>query len=87
MGQYLPRNKTWFLIFGSPIIFSIRILQDVAGGGFTPCRVGRVEDKIILFKSGQWAEGGVNVGLAQRKDVLIRSQRLVLPGAARKAVG
>ena len=45
-----------------PHKWAIRILQESAGPGFPPCRNGRFTDNIVVFESGKWAEGGVNVG-------------------------
>lgn len=44
-----------------PKTWAFRILQQTAREDFTPCRNGRIEDNIIVFKSS-WYEGGINVG-------------------------
>jgi hypothetical protein len=46
------RPGKWFL----------RILQETTADGFVPCRNGVVEDNVVVFRSDNWAEGGVNVG-------------------------
>ncbi len=40
----------------------IRILQETTAAGFVPCRGGRFTGNLVVFHSGQWASGGVNVG-------------------------
>ena len=42
--------------------WAIRILQETKAPGFVPCRNGQFTDNTILFRSGNWAEGGVNIG-------------------------
>ncbi|HTQ10037.1 MAG TPA: right-handed parallel beta-helix repeat-containing protein [Fimbriimonadaceae bacterium] len=45
-----------------PSKWAIRILQETATPDFVPCRNGRFEDNIVVFRSDRWFEGGVNVG-------------------------
>ena len=52
----------WFNTFYLPRKWALRILQDNDRADFTPCRGGRVENNIIVFRSDRWLEGGVNVG-------------------------
>jgi hypothetical protein len=42
--------------------WALRILQETALPEFVPCRNGVFADNIIVFRSGQWSEGGCNVG-------------------------
>jgi len=42
--------------------WATRILQETTAEGFVPCRNGVFRDNIIVFRSDQWAEGGVNIG-------------------------
>jgi hypothetical protein len=42
--------------------WAIRILQETRDPGFVPCRNGVFEDNVIVFQSGSWASGGVNIG-------------------------
>ncbi|HEV7403312.1 MAG TPA: right-handed parallel beta-helix repeat-containing protein [Chthoniobacteraceae bacterium] len=44
-----------------PKQWAFRILQQTPREDFTPCRNGRIEDNLIVFKSN-WYEGGINVG-------------------------
>ena len=45
-----------------PKKWAFRILQETVREDFTPSRNGRIEDNIIVFKSTQWFEGGINIG-------------------------
>lgn len=45
-----------------PKRWAIRILQETRAEGFVPCRNGRFTDNLIVFRSGEWFEGGVNIG-------------------------
>lgn len=45
-----------------PTRWAIRILQETREQGFVPCRNGRFTDNIVVFRSDQWVEGGVNIG-------------------------
>lgn len=45
-----------------PKRWAIRILQETRAEGFVPCRKGRFTDNLIVFRSGEWFEGGVNIG-------------------------
>ena len=46
----------------APKRWAIRILQETTEAGFVPCRKGDFSNNIVVFKSGQWSEGGVNIG-------------------------
>jgi hypothetical protein len=39
-----------------------RILQETKSPGFVPSRNGEFTDNVIIFDSGKWSEGGVNIG-------------------------
>ncbi|GIV17142.1 MAG: hypothetical protein KatS3mg022_2577 [Armatimonadota bacterium] len=45
-----------------PRRWAIRILQETRAEGFVPCRNGRFTDNLVVFRSGEWFEGGVNIG-------------------------
>jgi hypothetical protein len=45
-----------------PDRWAIRILQETAEPGFAPSRNGIFTDNIVVFRSGHWVEGGVNIG-------------------------
>jgi hypothetical protein len=45
-----------------PRRWAMRILQETRAPGFAPCRNGVITDNIIVFRSDEWFEGGVNVG-------------------------
>ncbi|GIV18458.1 MAG: hypothetical protein KatS3mg023_0209 [Armatimonadota bacterium] len=45
-----------------PKRWAIRILQETRAEGFVPCRNGRFTDNLIVFRSDEWFEGGVNIG-------------------------
>jgi len=45
-----------------PKRWAIRILQETREEGFVPCRNGVFTDNLIIFRSDEWAEGGVNIG-------------------------
>jgi hypothetical protein len=42
--------------------WAFRILQETTEAGFVPSRGGVFTDNIVVFRAGQWAEGGVNIG-------------------------
>jgi len=42
--------------------WAFRIVQETKEPGFVPCRNGEITDNVIIFDSGKWSEGGVNVG-------------------------
>lgn len=44
-----------------PKQWAFRIHQQTVREDFTPCRNGRIEDNIIVFKAN-WYEGGINIG-------------------------
>jgi hypothetical protein len=46
----------------APKRWAIRILQETTETGFVPCRKGDFSSNIVVFKGGQWSEGGVNIG-------------------------
>jgi hypothetical protein len=52
------RKNTIYL----PKRWALRILQETLEKGFVPCRNGVFEDNIVVFRSDQWFEGGVNIG-------------------------
>ncbi|MDF2440307.1 MAG: hypothetical protein JWN98_1291 [Abditibacteriota bacterium] len=45
-----------------PRRWAMRILQETREPGFASCRNGVVEDNIVVFRSHEWMEGGVNIG-------------------------
>lgn len=45
-----------------PKRWALRILQETRAPGFVPSRKGVFTDNLIVFRSDQWAEGGVNIG-------------------------
>lgn len=45
-----------------PLRWAIRILQETATDDFLPCRNGRFESNLVVFRSDQWFSGGVNIG-------------------------
>jgi hypothetical protein len=45
-----------------PAKWALRILQETTAPGFVPSRNGVFSDNIVVFRSEQWTEGGVNVG-------------------------
>jgi hypothetical protein len=45
-----------------PRRWAIRILQETRAEGFVPCRNGRFTDNLVVFRSSEWFEGGVNIG-------------------------
>ena len=45
-----------------PRRWALRILQETRAPGFVPSRRGEFTDNIVVFRSGQWSEGGVNIG-------------------------
>ena len=47
-----------------PKRWAFRILQETRGEGFVPCRNGVVTDNLIVFRSDEWFESGVNIGPA-----------------------
>ena len=42
--------------------WALRILQQTRDPGFVPSRNGIFADNIVVFRSDQWSEGGVNIG-------------------------
>lgn len=42
--------------------YAIRILQEKNEPGFVPCRNGVFENNVVVFRSGEWVTGGVNIG-------------------------
>jgi len=46
----------------NPGRYVIRILQEKTDPGFVPCRNGVFEHNLVVFRSNNWAAGGVNVG-------------------------
>lgn len=45
-----------------PRRWALRILQETRAPGFAPCRNAAFESNLVVFESGRWFEGGVNVG-------------------------
>jgi hypothetical protein len=45
-----------------PQRWALRILQETREAGFVPCRRGVFTDNLVVFRSDQWFEGGVNIG-------------------------
>ncbi|MCS7192073.1 MAG: right-handed parallel beta-helix repeat-containing protein [Armatimonadetes bacterium] len=45
-----------------PKRWAFRILQETRAEGFVSCRNGVVTDNLIVFRSDEWFEGGVNIG-------------------------
>jgi len=45
-----------------PQRWALRILQETRAPGFVPSRGGKFTDNLIVFRKGEWAEGGVNIG-------------------------
>ncbi|MEZ8220716.1 Right handed beta helix region [Candidatus Fervidibacteria bacterium JGI MDM2 JNZ-1-D12] len=45
-----------------PKRWAFRILQETRAEGFAPCRNGAVTDNLIVFRSDEWFEGGINIG-------------------------
>lgn len=50
-----------FNTFYRPKRWVIRILQE-AKDGFLPCRNGVVKNNLVVFRSDEWFEGGINIG-------------------------
>jgi len=42
--------------------WALRILQENKAAGFVPSRNGQFTDNVVVFESGRWSEGGVNIG-------------------------
>jgi hypothetical protein len=42
--------------------YAILILQEKTDAGFVPSRKGVFEHNVVVFRSGEWVNGGVNVG-------------------------
>ncbi len=42
--------------------WALRIVQENRAPGFVPSRNGEFTDNVIVFESGRWSEGGVNIG-------------------------
>ncbi|MBV6457155.1 MAG: hypothetical protein HONBIEJF_00262 [Fimbriimonadaceae bacterium] len=45
-----------------PKQWAMRILQETTSTGFLPSQRGRFTDNLVIFRSDQWAAGGVNIG-------------------------
>jgi hypothetical protein len=45
-----------------PKRWALRILQETNAPGFVPSRNGEFTDNIVVFRSNEWFEGGVNIG-------------------------
>ena len=45
-----------------PKRWALRILQETRAPGFVPSRNGEFSDNIVVFRSDEWAEGGVSIG-------------------------
>lgn len=45
-----------------PRRWAMRILQETTDDGFVPCRNGEFSRNIVVFRSDEWREGGVNIG-------------------------
>jgi hypothetical protein len=45
-----------------PRHWAVRILQETTAPGFVPSRKGVFSDNLVVFRSDQWREGGVNIG-------------------------
>ena len=45
-----------------PKRWALRILQETRAPGFVPSRNGVFTDNLVVFRSDEWVEGGVNVG-------------------------
>lgn len=45
-----------------PKRWAIRILQETTAQGFVPCRNVTFTDNLVVFRSDEWFEGGVNIG-------------------------
>ncbi len=45
-----------------PSRWAIRILQETRGEDFLPCKEGTFNKNIVIYRSDQWASGGVNIG-------------------------
>lgn len=56
-GATVRFNTLWH-----PRRWAFRILQETTEAGFVPCRNGRFTDNIVVFRSGDWSAGGVNIG-------------------------
>lgn len=48
--------------FYRPGRYAIRILQETTAAEFVPCRNGVFENNVVVFQSGEWVSGGVNIG-------------------------
>lgn len=46
----------------NPERWAMRILQETRLPGFVACRDGLFEKNLVVFRSDQWASGGVNIG-------------------------
>jgi hypothetical protein len=45
-----------------PAKWALRILQETAEEGFVPCGNNEFSRNIVVFRTEQWSEGGVNIG-------------------------
>jgi hypothetical protein len=59
-----------------PKQWAFRIHQQTIRDDFTPCRNGRIEDNILVFKSNQWLEGGINVGIKTAPETFTFARNL-----------
>jgi hypothetical protein len=51
-----------FNTVNAPEKWAIRILQETTAEGFVPSRNGVFTDNIVVFRSTNWASGGINIG-------------------------
>ncbi len=56
--------------------WALRILQETREPGFVPCRNGVFTDNIVVFRSAQWSEGGVNIGPATAPETFSFARNL-----------
>jgi hypothetical protein len=56
-GAVVRFNTIWV-----PRRWAVRILQETTEAGFVPCRKGEFSQNLVVFRSNQWGEGGVNIG-------------------------
>jgi hypothetical protein len=50
-----------FITIYRPRRWALRILQETAAAGFVPCRKGVFSHNIVVSRSDEWREGGVNI--------------------------
>jgi hypothetical protein len=58
----IDRAMVEFNTIINPGRWAIRILQETQDKGFLPCRNGEFRNNLIVFRSDNWASGGVNIG-------------------------